>query len=153
MVLQNGRLYHLKNIDTASLLPFITNTTERNKGVGIYDQRHLRLGKEDTIKVQNFAQQYRLTVNTLLQATWAYLLHRYTGKKDVVYGIIVSGRPEDLPNVEKRVGMFINTLPLYASIDDNQDIVTWLINLQAGQVASRQFQHTALNETQRLAAC
>jgi hypothetical protein len=27
------------------------------------------------------------------------LLHRYTGSEDVVYGILVSGRPDDLPSV------------------------------------------------------
>ena len=57
-----------------------------------------------------------------MQGIWSYLLHRYTGSDDVVYGVIVSGRPEDLPGVEQRVGLYINTLPLYTKIKKDKSI-------------------------------
>ena len=79
-----------------------------------------------------------------MQGVWAYLLHHYTGSKNIVYGVIVSGRPDNMTGVEQRVGMYINTLPLHTSLTEDQEISKWLHNIQAQQVASRQFQHTPL---------
>ena len=68
----------------------------------------------------------RLTVNTLMQGVWAWLLHRYTGNNEVVYGVVVSGRPDELPGVERRVGMYINTLALKAEFGGEQQTESWL---------------------------
>ena len=79
-----------------------------------------------------------------MQGVWSYLLHRYTGNNDIVYGVIVSGRPDDLPGVEQRVGMYINTLPLHSTIQEEHGIAQWLQELQKQQVSSRQYQYTPL---------
>jgi non-ribosomal peptide synthetase component F len=81
-----------------------------------------------------------------MQGVWAIILHQYVGSDDIVYGAIVSGRPDDLPNVEQRVGMYINTLPLRARVKPDQLISEWLVNLQNEQVASREFQFKPLHE-------
>ena len=101
-----------------------------------------------TARVQSYAQKHRLTVNTVMQGIWSYLLHRYTQSSDIVYGVVVSGRPDDLPGMEKRVGMYINTLPLRSRISNEQQTVKWLQGLQQDQVSSRDYQHTALHEIQ-----
>jgi non-ribosomal peptide synthetase component F len=83
-----------------------------------------------------------------MQGVWSSLLHQYTGSNDVVYGVVVSGRPDDLPGVEKRVGMYINTLPLRSVIDKDQNVNDWLKSLQDEQVSSRGYQFTPLHEIQ-----
>ncbi|WP_280427501.1 condensation domain-containing protein, partial [Nocardia brasiliensis] len=35
-----------------------------------------------------------------------------TGRDDVVFGSVVSGRPAQLPGVETMIGLFINTVPV-----------------------------------------
>ena len=99
-------------------------------------------------QIESYVQRHHLTVNTLMQGVWAYLLHRYTGSTDIVYGVVVSGRPDDLPGVEQRVGMYINTLPLHGRVQGEESIVEWLENLQQEQVSSRQYQHTSLQAIQ-----
>jgi non-ribosomal peptide synthetase component F len=79
-----------------------------------------------------------------MQGVWAYLLYRYTGNAEVTYGVTVSGRPEDLPGVEKRVGMYINTLPLHTTIRQEQPVADWLQDIQQTQLLSREFQHSSL---------
>jgi non-ribosomal peptide synthetase component F len=140
---------YLKDIQHSTLLPFIGTTTERTKGSGANKSLAFQLDRATSLRIQNFAQQSRVTVNTLMQATWSYLLHQYTGHDHTAYGVVVSGGPDDFPGVERRVGLYINTLPLQASIKLDQPVIDWLQQLQAEQVASRRYQHTALNDIQR----
>ena len=113
---------------------------------------YLNLDEKITEQIKTFSQNNRITVNTIMQGVWSYLLHQYTGSNDVVFGVVVSGRPDDLPGVEQRVGMYINTLPLHSSIDKNMIIADWFQQIQAGQVASRQYQFTPLQNIQLLSA-
>src|SRR5262249_32942627 len=93
--------------------------------------------------------RHRLTMNTVMQGVWAYLLWRYTGNREIVYGVTVSGRPEDLPGVEKKVGIFINAIPLRTSMEETGGAADWLRSMQEVQAESREFQHTALTDIQR----
>ena len=139
---------YLHGLEENTLLPFIQKTAERTKGVGQSKSVILNVDNAATKKIQAYSQRNRVTVNTIMQGVWAYLLYAYTGRNQVVYGAIVSGRPDSLPDVEQRVGMYINTLPLYAVINKAETITEWLQHLQEDQVQSRQYQHTSLNDIQ-----
>ncbi|MHA4812539.1 amino acid adenylation domain-containing protein, partial [Flavitalea flava] len=140
---------YLAGITEGSLLPFIEPTAARNKGLGIFKESLIQIGEAGTGRIVWYAQKHRLTVNTVMQGVWAYLLYRYTDNPDVVYGVTVSGRPEDLPQVEKRVGMYINTIPFHARLTEDQDILSWLEGIQQDQGLCREYQYTGLNDIQR----
>jgi amino acid adenylation domain-containing protein/non-ribosomal peptide synthase protein (TIGR01720 family) len=140
---------YLTGLSGGTLLPFVTTRTTRNKAVVSFKIDLLQLDEDFSSQINAFAQQHHLTVNTLMQGVWAYLLGRYTGNKDVVFGVTVSGRPEELPGIEERIGMYINTLPLRTTIDSSGEVVKWLQAMQREQLASRQYQYVSLNEMQR----
>lgn len=135
---------YLKGLEGNTLLPFISGA-QRNKGVGIYKREELVLNQQFTTNVNDYARQQFITVNTVIQGVWAYLLHQYTGNHDIVYGATVSGRPEDLEGVEHRVGMYINTLPVRSVLNKEQNIKAWFQQIQQEQAQSRQYQHTSLS--------
>ncbi|RBL91356.1 non-ribosomal peptide synthase/polyketide synthase [Chitinophaga flava] len=140
---------YMKEVETGSLLPFIAaGETERTRGGGTYEDIKLRLDASLHKDLENYAQHHGLTVNTVMQGVWAFILHVYTGNKDVTFGVTVSGRPGDLPDVEQRVGIYINTLPLHQQIDADKDITQWLKDIQLSQIASRDYEHTALGKIQ-----
>jgi len=139
---------YLGGIGHGTLLPFIRTTAERTKGRGAYGSVQVRLDEATTAHIRGYAQAHHLTLNSLLQGVWALLLHKYTGEREVLYGVVVSGRPDELTGVESRVGMYINTLALKAEFSENQKTVSWLQGLQAEQVSSRQYQYSALQEVQ-----
>ncbi|MEO7585214.1 MAG: amino acid adenylation domain-containing protein, partial [Ferruginibacter sp.] len=139
---------YLKTLEQRTLLPFISTTAERTKGVGVYKSLSFKLDTDITGSIERYAQQNHITVNTLVQGVWSLLLHNYTGSSDIVYGVTVSGRPDDLPGVEQRVGMYINTLPLHSNLAGKEGIVEWLEGLQDEQVSSRQYQYTPLQDIQ-----
>jgi non-ribosomal peptide synthetase component F len=139
---------YLDGVTQNTLLPFIANTLDRNKGVGAYHETSLIFDTTLATQFRSFAQRNRITLNTVIQGVWAYLLHHYTGNKNIVYGIIVSGRPDDLSGVEQRVGMYINTLPFHSVQQEDQGVMEWLKGIQSQQVNSRQYQHTPFSKVQ-----
>ena len=51
-----------------------------------YGEQQVRFSEQETIALRRFAEEHRVTMNTLLQAAWAILLSRYSGEEDVVFG-------------------------------------------------------------------
>ncbi|WP_437966992.1 amino acid adenylation domain-containing protein [Sorangium sp. So ce260] len=94
-------------------------------------------------------QQHELTPNTLVQGAWALLLSRYSGQRDVVFGVTVAGRPTDLPGVETIVGLFINSLPLRVRVSPEQPLLPWLKGLLAHNYRIREFEYPPLVSIQR----
>ncbi|OAZ97106.1 non-ribosomal peptide synthetase [Halomonas sp. G11] len=100
-------------------------------------------------RLREVARHERVTLNTLLQAAWALLLNRFTGQHTVTFGSTVAGRPADLEGADEILGLFINTLPVITSLKPDMRLGDWLRELQAGNLASREHEHTPLYEIQR----
>ncbi|MEN3329189.1 MAG: hypothetical protein V7638_3996 [Acidobacteriota bacterium] len=99
-----------------------------------------------TRDLETLAQEHQLTMNTLLQGAWGLLLSRHSGRDDVLFGGTVSGRPAELPGVEKVVGLFINTLPVRVQVKHGVGLLPWLKDLQEQQLDARQYEYTPLVE-------
>ena len=92
-----------------------------------------------------------LTLNTLLQAAWAILLGRLTGRDDVVFGVTVAGRPPEIAGIERMVGLFINTLPLRIKVPASKPLLELFQEVQDSQSRLMAHQHLGLAEIQGLA--
>ncbi len=57
-------------------------------------RRELVLPAADTARLRKWAGRNGLTLNTAVLFAWAVVLSRLTDRRDVVFGTIVSGRPE-----------------------------------------------------------
>ena len=110
------------------------------------DGRTLYLSESATTALAAMARREHLTLNSVTQAAWALLLGRYSGEGEVLFGATVAGRPAELPGVESMIGLFINTLPVRVALPENQDLSSWLGELQADQAEARQYEHLSLAE-------
>jgi non-ribosomal peptide synthetase component F len=146
---ENYWRHYMRDVEGGSLLPFVTSSSDRNKGLGQYDTVVLSLDEEQSGLLDAYARQHHITVNAVMQGVWSYLLYRYTGNGHVTYGVAVSGRPEDLSNVERRVGMYINTIPLHVVVEEEMEVVSWLQSIQQEQLLSRKYQYAPLSDIQR----
>ncbi|WP_295936153.1 non-ribosomal peptide synthetase [uncultured Xanthomonas sp.] len=72
---------------------------------------------DTTRRIRAFARKHGVTLNTVVQFAWALVLKAYCGTADVVFGAVVSGRPEAVDNVDRMVGQFINTIPVRVRLD------------------------------------
>ncbi|WP_312936089.1 non-ribosomal peptide synthetase [Pseudomonas sp.] len=97
------------------------------------------------------AQRLRMTPNTLIQGAWLLLLQAYTGQASVCFGATVAGRPTSLPGAGDILGLFINTLPIIQRPHPALSVSAWLAQLQADNLAVRDFEQASLADLQRWA--
>ncbi|MEM9923870.1 MAG: amino acid adenylation domain-containing protein [Cyanobacteria bacterium P01_D01_bin.50] len=112
-------------------------------------KQEIKISSEITSKLQNFAKNHQLTLNTLIQAAFTLILSRYSGEDDIVFGVTSSGRPSTLKNSESMVGLFINTLPLRVQVDSKESLLPWLKRIQKQQIELQKYEYSPLLEIQR----
>ncbi|MET0355630.1 MAG: condensation domain-containing protein, partial [Cellvibrio sp.] len=139
----------LQGLDTPTPL-VIEQAARRNQysDAVLVEDTIIHLSAEQTQKLGQFCQSSRITPNTLFQGAWGLLLAGYTGHNEVLFGVTVAGRPPELHGVEEMVGLFINTLPLRVSLDENLSLVPWLQSLQLRNLELREFEHSSLVDIQ-----
>jgi len=106
------------------------------------------LPKALAVSVQRFARERGVTLNTVIQGLWAALLGHLTGSDDVVFGVVVAGRPAELPGVERMVGQFSITLPLRVRLRPGEPLAELLRRVQQEQARLLPHQHVGLAEIQ-----
>ncbi|MFD9871553.1 amino acid adenylation domain-containing protein [Streptomyces niveus] len=114
--------------------------------------RHLRtsLGEDVTGALVGTGRRYGVTLATVLQTCWAILLAEETGRQDVVFGSVVSGRPAELPGVEAMVGLFINTVPTRVRLDPAETLGSLFVRVQNEQAKLLPYQHISLTDIRRI---
>ena len=113
----------------------------------------IRYNDVATRAYSEFANELKATVNTLLQAAWAVLLHRLTMKNEVMFGTTVAGRPPEIPGIEQSLGLYMNTLPVKARVDPSRTFAEIVADIQAQQIALMPYQHYRLTDIQQQAQC
>jgi mycobactin peptide synthetase MbtF len=107
------------------------------------------LDSDATARLTEWARRHGLTLNTVLQFAWAVLLGRLTDRREVGFGAVVSGRPQQLAGVESMVGLFINTVPVVASTPPDAEVVAVCQALQRDTAAMRDLGYVSLSTVQR----
>ncbi|WP_332847130.1 non-ribosomal peptide synthetase [Pseudomonas lactucae] len=135
----------LVDLDEPTLL--VNTVTGEGEGVG-HRQHHWQCDTAMTARLSAIARRERVTLNTLVQGAWSLLLQRYSGQATVAFGATVAGRPAQLPDSERTLGLFINTLPVIQTPPAQQPLGEWLRQLQAFNSTLREHEHTPLFEIQ-----
>ena len=82
-----------------------------------------------TQKLTALANQQGATMFSVLLSAYFLLLHKITGKQDVVLGIPVMGREHN--DLKPLVGMFVNAIPVRFEVEPNQSVAHMLAGVQA----------------------
>lgn len=137
---------YLHRVSDSILLPFIDSRYDSAENPADPRIIDLKFDAAFSFKVKSLAQMARVTVNTIVQAVWSLLLARYTSRPDVIFGITLSGRSADLADSEKRVGLFMNTVPLTVTIQPDQSVIDWFLILQESYQQMQGHDHVGLAE-------
>ncbi|WP_219909638.1 non-ribosomal peptide synthetase, partial [Chromobacterium haemolyticum] len=133
----------LGDVRSATPLPFADDARpDRAPGHGLIERE---LDARTSEGLQRLARECELTQSTVIQAAWALLLARASGRDDVVFGTTVSGRPAALRGVEQMVGLFVNALPTRASVDLELTLGDWLRRLHRQHVDAEAYAYTPLH--------
>jgi amino acid adenylation domain-containing protein/non-ribosomal peptide synthase protein (TIGR01720 family) len=118
-----------------------------DSGGMIVGDRYTRLDARDGAQLRELAQAHQLTINTFAQAAWALVLRRLSGDRDVLFGVTVAGRPVDMPQMQRTVGLFINSIALRVKMpEDGQrcSVRQWLSGLLDLNMQLREYEYLPL---------
>ncbi|MCO7189533.1 MULTISPECIES: non-ribosomal peptide synthetase [unclassified Pseudoalteromonas] len=132
----------LGHIDTPTLVTeHLTLSADKDPGVSELTQT---LSTEFTQRLNQFAKHLGLTLNQVIQGAWAYWLRTCCQSDYVLFGQTISGRPDALPNVAQRVGLYINTQPVLITTVGQMSVKDYLLQIKAHQAQLTRFAHTPL---------
>jgi amino acid adenylation domain-containing protein len=93
-------------------------------------KRRISLAHDLAPSLKKLAARYDVSVPTVLQATWALLLGRFTGVTDATFGLTLDGRPAGLGGSEKIAGRFAHTLPIRVQLEAGESLTGLLRTVQ-----------------------
>ena len=114
-----------------------------------YSEQQFELSAATTAALLSLGRANRLTMNTIVMGAWALLLSRHSGQRDVLFGVVMSGRPPDLAGVESMVGLFVNTLPMRIRVRAGDLISSWLEEIQMQQLEMQKYEYSPLAKVQQ----
>ncbi|MBL4982568.1 non-ribosomal peptide synthetase [Pseudomonas fluorescens] len=126
--------------------PFLREHAGGSGGMVVGDC-YTRLDARDGAQLRELAQAHQLTVNTFAQAAWALVLRRLSGDRDVLFGVTVAGRPVGMPEMQRTVGLFINSIALRVKLpEDGQtcSVRQWLSALLDSNMHLREYEYLPL---------
>lgn len=100
-------------------------------------QRHIKLPALTTRNI---------TTATILKAAWTSALAQLSGRSDIVFGNLISGRNVAVEGVESIVGPCLNIVPVRMTLDPSWTALDLLRRVQNQQVASMPFESLGFRE-------
>ncbi|MBM5461157.1 non-ribosomal peptide synthetase [Pseudomonas sp. P66] len=126
--------------------PLLRDHGVENAGMLVGDC-YTRLDAADGARLRELAQAHQLTINTFAQAAWALVLSRYSGERDVLFGVTVAGRPVSMPQMQRTVGLFINSIALRVKLPAagaHCSVQQWLKGLLEHNMQLREYEYLPL---------
>ncbi len=117
---------------------------------GYTKEDHLEIIQKSLLeRLQILAIKNQVTLYTVFQTVWGLLLARYNDTQDVVFGTVVSGRPSQVEGVDKILGMFINTMPVRITFEEEQSFSELLKLSQSSSFRSQEHHYAGLADIQK----
>ncbi|HLO85901.1 MAG TPA: amino acid adenylation domain-containing protein, partial [Nostocaceae cyanobacterium] len=88
-----------------------------------------------TSVLRNFAQNYKLSLSTVIQGAWTLLLSHYTREKDILFGV----------TTEK---LDFKVVPVRVSVTPETSVLPWLRELQAQWLVLEEYAYIPLEKIQ-----
>ncbi|WP_183723571.1 non-ribosomal peptide synthetase [Paraburkholderia sp. WP4_3_2] len=138
----------LAGLDVPTPLPASTAQSDARRR---YAELRLRLDPAASAALVEFARTQRVTLGSVVQAAWAFLLARRADREEAVFGVTAAGRPAEIDGMDAMVGVFINTVPMPVRLSASQSVGDWVRAQQARSFALRAVEHVPLARIQAVA--
>jgi amino acid adenylation domain-containing protein len=136
--------------DFSSTTPLMMDKLVKAKEQNNLAELSIDFNEKLSARIDALVKQSHCTMNVILQAAWSYLLHRYSGELDIVFGATVSGRPADIPGIEHMIGLFINSLPIRVKFTRDITLKQLLQNVHSTNTQCNDYAYLSLAEIQKL---
>lgn len=110
---------YLKDVPAAYQFPHETIDALQTKDREVM---RLTLDENQMERLKKIAADTHITVGALIQGIWGMLVCKYSGQSEAVWGSVTSGRSVPIPNIDKIIGLFINTMPIILRLEDEKPL-------------------------------
>ncbi len=138
---------YLAEVETVTRLPY--DKQARGEQEPVHGKQTASLGVEETGQLKELAKKHQTTINTLVQLAWGVLLQRYSGDRQVVFGAVISGRSAEVEEIERMVGLFINTIPVVVNFEGETELGELIEKIQSTFQRSQEYGYLPLTEIQK----
>lgn len=107
-----------------------------------------RLDADHSAALRRFVGAMGATPLNAVQAVWALVLARWTGRAGACFGLVEAGR-RLVPGTERTVGCLISTLPMQVELDGQESLGAVLRRLRQTSLDLRKHSHASLTEVRR----
>ncbi|MDL9937473.1 amino acid adenylation domain-containing protein [Gordonia sp. ABSL1-1] len=115
------------------------------------EAEHHTVDADRTAALIGWARAQGITLNTAVQFAWTLVLARLTGREDVVYGTVVTGRPHQVKDADRMIGLFLNTIAVPFVVDPDAQVSAECQRLQRESSELREIGYVSLSTVQRAA--
>lgn len=109
---------------------------------------HLAIDSQLSQQLIAYCAKTHSTMNSFLHLAWSYTLGRFLNLDDVVVGSATSVRPSEIANVEKMLGLLINTVPVRVKLKPSITIAEALTSLGQHSADSTDYRYFPLDKLQ-----
>lgn len=136
----------LSGVESATEL--LSNRGEHDKKVGIMATQCINFSESDLQLLRSFSEKKdsRTYWGLLFLTGWAQVLHRYSGKDDVVFGYTRACRSGVLYGIQDIVGLLINTVLFRSTCHADTKLSDYLAQVRTQLSAVRPYERTPLSK-------
>lgn len=138
----------LSGYDTLTPLPFRRSEQEVSGRASELATSSVRVAGDAYESLKTAARAMRVTIGTLILGAWGLVMARHAMTSEPVFGMTVSARPVDVPDVDSVVGLVMNALPIRAGYTRETTVANYLHAIQSSVRASAPFEQTRLRAVQ-----
>lgn len=134
---------YLSKFDKITSLP-----KKENIQRGSYKEKRqtVHIEKKELDLLNQFSADYGITINNILQTSWAILLAKFNNTRDVIFGSVVSGRTANISGIESMLGLFINTIPMRFIYSEEDSFKEFVIKSQQDFSKCESFSYVQMSE-------
>lgn len=118
---QTQKEYWYNNLNNYNFKSNIFNKCNLTyKNDGRLKRTKFSIGNTLKLQLEHLGNSNEVTLYVILLTAYSILLYRFSGEEDIIIGTPIAGRHH--PNLDKIVGVFINTLPVRIFPDCNKTV-------------------------------
>lgn len=141
--LKQINLDYWKNVFVDKKLETVFQETSAPTSDYEFQSEVFELGEELVAQLNHAARKYRTTAFSMILATWAFVLHRLTGQKQIFVDTTFNRRP---PKSKNLIGFFVNNFPFMADFESCRDVTSLLQELTAQRKELKVLQQYSISE-------
>lgn len=128
---------------------FFYREASDQKNYKIPSRKVWSLTQRETNTITKISEKLSLSKSVLYETLWSVLLNKFLSSEDFIFGRVVSGRNLPGKNIEKTMGMFINTIPTRIRINASKTVRELMMKINKDNIESLNYESYPLDKIQR----